>query len=125
MFISALKPLFWVYAVIASASNFQNMVKGQLKSGEKMFVVRVEHFVKLRDFSKHLTEYFYERNEDFDNKISKKKAEEILKRGLFFEGLHGSYEDGYFEASFEEGQCWNAIYNMAYDWVKSKYDWLS
>jgi hypothetical protein len=101
------------------------MVKGQLKSGEKMFVVRVEHFVKLRDFSKHLTEYFYERNEDFDNKISKKKAEEILKRGLFFEGLHGSYEDGYFEASFEEGQRWNEIYNMAYDWVKSKYEWLS
>jgi hypothetical protein len=101
------------------------MVKGHLKSGEKMFVVRVEHFVKLRDFSKHLTEYFYERNEDFDNKISKKKAEEILKKGLFFEGLHGSYEDGYFEASFEEGERWNAIYNMAYDWVKSKYDWLS
>lgn len=101
------------------------MVKGKLKSGDKMFVVRIEHFVKLRDFSKHLTEYFYERNEDFDEKLSKKKAEEILKKGLFFDGLNGSYEDGYFEASFEEGERWNAIYGKTYNWVKSKYEWLS
>ena len=101
------------------------MVKGQLKSGDKMFVVRTEHFVKLRDFAKHLTEYFYERGEDFNEKLSKKEAEKILKRGLFFDGLNGSYEDGYFEASFEEGQKWEKIYSPAYEWVKLKYEWLS
>lgn len=101
------------------------MVKGQLKSGDKMFVVRTEHFVKLRDFAKHLTEYFYERNEDFNEKLSKKEAEKILKRGLFFDGLNGSYEDGYFEASFEEGQRWEKIHTPAYEWVKLKYEWLS
>ena len=101
------------------------MVKGQLKSGDKMFVVRIEHFVKLRDFAKHLTEHFYERNEDFNQKLSKKEAEKILKRGLFFEGLNGSYKDGYFESSFEEGQKWGKIYSCAYEWVKLKYEWLS
>lgn len=101
------------------------MVKGQLKSGEKMFVVRVEHFVKLRDFAKHLTEHFYKNREDFKKNISKKEAENILKRGLFFDGLNGSYEDGYFESSFEESERYNGIYSQAYEWVKSKYEWLS
>jgi hypothetical protein len=81
--------------------------------------------VKLRDFSKHLTEHFYERNENFNEKLSKKEAEKILKRGLFFDGLNGSYEDGHFEASFEDGEKWNKIYSKAYEWVKLKYEWLS
>lgn len=121
----ALQPLFWVYAVIASASNFKNMVKGQLKSGEKMFVVRVEHFVKLRDFAKHLSEHYYKNSEPFNEKLCKKEAEKILKRGLFFEGLNGEIEDGYFDASFEESERFNNIHSKAYDWVKSKYEWLS
>jgi hypothetical protein len=68
------KPLFWVYAVIASASlKSKNMVKGQLKSGEKMFVVRTEHFVKLRDFARHLTEHFYTHRETSKRTFQRKK----------------------------------------------------
>lgn len=101
------------------------MVKGQLKSGDKMFVVRVEHFVKLRDFAKHLSEHYYRNSEPFNEKLSKKEAEKILKRGLFFEGLNGEIEDGYFHASFEESERFNNIYSKSYEWVKSKYEWLS
>ena len=90
-----------------------------------MFVVRVEHFVKLSDFTTHLTDYFYNKNEDFKKKLTKKEAEKILKRGLFFDGLNGSYEQGYFEASFEDGEKYNAIYSQAKEWVKSKYKYLS
>ncbi len=60
------------------------MVKGQLKSGEKMFVVRICHFVKMADFARHLTEHFYTNKNDFKKNISKKEAEKILRRGLFF-----------------------------------------
>lgn len=38
---------------------------------------------------------------------------------------YGEIEDGYFESSFEEGERWNKIYSDAYEWVKSKYEWLS
>lgn len=62
---------------------------------------------------------------NFDTKLTKKEAEKILKRGLFFNGLDGEIEDGYFESSFEEGERWNKIYSDAYEWVKSKYEWLS
>lgn len=101
------------------------MVKGELKSGGKMFIIRTEHFVKLRDFSKHLSEHYYRNNEDFNAKLTKKEAEKILKRGLFFNGLDGEIEDGYFESSFEEGERWNKIYSDAYEWVKLNYEWLS
>ena len=30
-----------------------------------------------------------------------------------------------FDASFEEGEVFNAIYSDAFDFVKSKYPWLS
>ena len=101
------------------------MVKSQLKDGRKMFVIRIEHFVKDSDFATALTDKFYNEHEPFNNKITKKEAEEILKRSLFFYGLQGQYEDGYFEATYEEGTRYNEIYSDALEWVKSKYHWLS
>lgn len=100
------------------------MIKGELENGTKMYVVRIEHFVKISDFVKHLAEHYYCRNITFDCKLTKKEAEEILRRGLFFEGLHGSLSDHYFDAAFEEGERWNAIYNHAHEWVKHHYPWL-
>ena len=101
------------------------MVQGELKSGEKMFVVRIEHFVKAMDFAKHLSEYYYNLNESFNEKLTKKEAEKILKRGLFFDGLHGQIEDGYFDASFEESEKYNNIYKKAYQFVIDEYKWLA
>lgn len=101
------------------------MVKSKLKDGRNMFVVRIEHFVKDVDFATALTNKFYNELEQFDKKITKKEAETILKRSLFFNGLQGEYEDGYFEASYKEGTRYNEIYSDALLWVKSKYQWLS
>ena len=101
------------------------MVNSVLKNGTKILVVRTEHFVKCRDFAIALTEKFYGERKCFDKSITKKNAEEILKRSLFFYGLQGQFEDGYFEASFEEGERYNAIYSDATEWIKSKYSWFS
>ena len=101
------------------------MVKGRLKRGDAMYVVRVEHYVTLRTFATALAEKYYSENESFPKKLSKKTAEEILRHRLFFEGNNGELEAGYFDASFEEGENFNAVFDKAYDFVKSKYPWLS
>lgn len=100
------------------------MEKYKLKSGGNIFVVRVEHNVSLRVFAVALTDNFYNNNEDFPEKLTKKEAEKILRRSLFKNGVQGQFEDGYFEASFEESEKYSKILNPAFDWVKEKYEWL-
>lgn len=101
------------------------MVEGKLSNGRNMFVVRVEHFVKDSDFANALANKYFSANESFNEKLKKKEAEKILKRSLFFYGLQGQFEDGYFESSFEEGERYNEIYSKAINWVKNNYKWLS
>lgn len=101
------------------------MIKGRLQRGDAMFVVRIEHYVTLSVFAKALSEKFYLENGEFPNNLTKKKAEGILRHRLFFHGNNGELEDGRFEASFEEGETFNAIYDDAFEFVKSKYPWLS
>lgn len=101
------------------------MTKGEFTSGEKMYVVRIDHFVTVRVFTKALTEHFYNKNEDFPSKLIRKEAEKILKHRLFFHGIKGEYEVGHFEASFEEGEKFKKIWNHAYEFVSSRYTWLN
>lgn len=101
------------------------MVKGQLKSGDKMFVVRVEHFVTKTVFATALTDNYYSKGEDFETGLTKKKAEEILRRALFFNGIYGQYEAGYFEATDEEGERYNEIYEAANEWVIDNHPYLN
>ena len=53
------------------------MEKYKLKSGENIFVVRVEHNISLRVFAVALTDTFYNNNEEFPEKLTKKEAEKI------------------------------------------------
>jgi hypothetical protein len=101
------------------------MKKSQLKDGRRMFIFRIEHFVKADDFATALTDRYYNQHEFFPKNLKKKDAEEILKKSLFFFGIQGEYYDGYFEATYEEGTRYNNIYKDALEWVKSKYEWLS
>jgi len=101
------------------------MEKYTLQGGEKIFVVRVEHNVSLRVFTIALTDYYYNNSEYFPKKLTKKEAEKILRRSLFRYGCQGQFEDGYFEASFEESECYTNIMNPVKEWIVSKYEWLS
>ena len=53
------------------------MIKGKLKCGDAMYVVRVEHFVTQRVFATALTENYYSKGESFPESITKKEAEKI------------------------------------------------
>lgn len=97
------------------------MRAGILESGDKMYVVQTLHYVKLGDYATALADYFYNNNEDFDIKLTKQGAEKILKRSLFFYGLDGQYEPGYFEASYELGELYNKAYSDAKNWLIKKY----
>ena len=101
------------------------MKEGHLKNNTPMFIVRIEHFVKLNDFAIALTDYFYQEGEPFNEKLTKKEAEKILKRQLFFHGLRGEYPDGFFDSSYEEGCVRNKVFDDAIDWLCKKYEFLN
>lgn len=89
-----------------------------------MYAVRTTHYVTLRVYCTALVDYYYRLGESFNTKLSKKEAETILRKQLFFYGIYGEYADGYFHASFEESERYNTIYSNAREWVKSSYTWL-
>jgi len=89
-----------------------------------MVVINVAHFVKLGDWATALTDYYYNKSESFPDKLTKKESKEILYWQLFVNGLRGEYEDGFFEASYELGEIYNAIYQSAKQWVSKNYPYL-
>jgi hypothetical protein len=101
------------------------MKKSMLQDGTPMVIIKIDHFVKARDFAKHLAEYYWRENEPFPDKLTKKRAMEILKRGLFFNGLHGEIDFCLWEGAFEPMDRFNAIYEPAKEWVKKNYPYLT
>lgn len=89
-----------------------------------MLIYKIDHYVKLEDFARALTDHYFTNNTDFDRSLKKTEAKKILERGLFFNGLNGEYADGFFEASFEEGRKYNNIFLDALDWVGRNYPHL-
>lgn len=75
------------------------MRKSKLRSGEKIHVVTVGHYVKASDFAHALRDHFYNKGDTFPNTLTKKRAEEILRDSLFFHGLSGQYSNEEFESS--------------------------
>ena len=100
------------------------MKESKLKNGTPILVVKVDHFVKAGDFALALTDHFYRKKIDFNENLTKKEAVEILQHNLFFHGLHGEYDAGFFEASTELGEIRNAIYDEAIKWVELNYPYL-
>ena len=101
------------------------MEEYKLKDGTNILAVRTEHNVSLRTFAVALSNYFYSNSMPFNEKLTKKDGEKILRRSLFHYGTQGEYEDGYFEASFEEGEKYKEISDSAYEWVRKKHPWLN
>lgn len=60
----------------------------------------------------------------FFKKLTKKKAEEILRDSLRQYGRDGSMDSGMFEASYERGMVVNKCYEIAREWVIRKYPHL-
>lgn len=100
------------------------MRKSKLRDGTPMLVFKINSFVTDRVFAIALTDHFYGKSEEFDFKIGRKEAVKILERRLFFHGIKGEHEDGFFEASFEFGEIYNRTYSNAKKWVLKNYPHL-
>jgi hypothetical protein len=62
---------------------------------------------------------------DFIEKMTKKKAEELLRLNLKMYGKEGSIEDEMYSSSYERGEALNRCYQIALEWVKKNYPYLS
>lgn len=131
------------------------MIKAELVSGTKVFVLKIEHLVTLSVFTQALGNQLYtdispeteeivnesERHnidtdtyektvdEFFNNltffkKLTKKKAEEILRDNLKWHGRDGNMDSGMLEASYERGLIVNKCYDLTREWIIQKYPHL-
>lgn len=100
------------------------MVKSSLVDGTPIFAMQVRHLIRKSAFAMALTNHFWRESENFPDKIAKSTAEKILKRELFFHGIHGenSATDGVGDDHQEQ---WNNIYQSAIAWIETKYPYLN
>ena len=57
-------------------------------------------------------------------KMTKTEGKNILYDSLTFYGIQGSFEDGYFEASYERGLAYEHCNKYAKIWVSKNYPYL-
>lgn len=100
------------------------MRKSKLSDGTPFIGIKVEHYVKINDFSKHLAEHFDMEGTEFDKELSKRAAIEILKKGLFFNGLYGEIDGTLYEGSSNALDNYQAAYVLAQEWVEINYPYL-
>jgi hypothetical protein len=63
-------------------------------------------------------------NNSFFKKLTKKRAEELLRFNLKMYGREGSIDSTMYEASYERGEALNRCYDMARQWVIEKFPHL-
>ncbi len=100
------------------------MRKSQLSDGTPFIGIKVEHYVKINDFAKHLAEHFDRKGVEFDKALGKREAMEILKTGLFFNGLYGEIDETLYEGAPNALDNYDAAYDLARDWVGRNYPYL-
>ena len=62
--------------------------------------------------------------QSFFKKLTKKRAEELLRYNLKLYGKEGSIDTSLYEASYERGEAINRCYKMAREWVIEKFPHL-
>jgi hypothetical protein len=75
-------------------------------------------------FTTALCDYFYDKSEEFPDKLSKTKALTILKHQLHVFGNDGAYSDGFFEAATDVAEERERTYGAAKRWVIKNYPYL-
>lgn len=60
------------------------MTRGKLKTGEPFFYVKVDHFVKDRDFATALTAHFLDKENHSTPKLKSQKHLKYLNQDCFF-----------------------------------------
>lgn len=101
------------------------MRKSKLSDGTPFLGITIEHFVKKEDFAKHLAEHCHRKSTQFDVRIKRRYAMEILKHGLFFNGLDGEIDETLYEGANPEALFdYQEAYKLAIIWVGKNYPYL-
>lgn len=98
------------------------MKKGKLTTGQSCIYYRAEIIVTLRTFTTALADYFYGQSDISEiDKLTKARAEKILKNQIRLFGRQGEHPPGFFESTDEVGEEYNRTWDIAHEWVLSKY----
>lgn len=100
------------------------MKKSKNQYDDPIYTVKINSCVSSSTFAKSLANHIYGSNLDFPNDLTKTVVKEILIDQLFYYGINGQYESGFFESSYENGERYNAIYSEALNWVEKNYPYL-
>ncbi|WP_286709986.1 MULTISPECIES: hypothetical protein [Sphingobacterium] len=101
------------------------MNKGTLKSGAPCLYYRTEVVITFRTFTTALADYFYTQGDIAKlDKLTKKRAEEILKTQIRLFGKQGEHQSGFFESTDEVGEEYNSTYDSVREWIMNKYPHL-
>lgn len=101
------------------------MRRGTLTDNTPFIGIKIEHFVKFRDFANHLALHFERESLPFPEKLTKKEAMKILCDGLFHYGLKGELDFEYYDGAFEFWERYNPLREAAEAWIKKNYPYLT
>lgn len=99
------------------------MQKSNLKNGANIYAISVRMLVTKTTFTATLTDRYYGGNEDFPEKLTKKDALIILKRGLLFSGIRCEYGDE--NLGSDNIDSYNEIFEKAKQWVEKNHPYLT
>lgn len=98
------------------------MNKGTLQGGKPCLYYRTEVVVTISTFTTALADYFYSQGDISElDKLTKKRAEEILKTQIRLFGKQGEHPDGFFESTDEIGEEYNETVDIVHKWIMNKY----
>lgn len=97
----------------------------QLKDGNKFLGIRVEHYVTKTVFANALADHCWTYNEEFNTRISKAAAMNILKSALRNKGDEGIEKHAWEGASQEFVQPHTDAYEAACEWIDKNYPYLN
>lgn len=100
------------------------MKKSHNRGGDSIFLMKVEMAVSKRIFVMVLAEYFHSKYEEFPSNLTKTAAKEILKHGLFQNGMSGMYPDSALMPD-DTVESYNELWEIANQWVSENYPYLN
>lgn len=101
------------------------MRKGQLKNGMAFLGIVIEHYVTKSVFAGILADHCWTNNIEFDARMCKTAAKNILKKGLRYKGDEGIEKHTWEGAGEEFVQPFNDAYEAACEWIDKNYPYLN
>jgi hypothetical protein len=101
------------------------MKKTYNRGGDAAYSIKTEHIVTAYHFADALAKHCWDNGIEFDPKIKKREAMDILKSSLFQYGLSGSNDLTLYEGASDEAVAgYTSALPLATEWVSKNYPYL-